>query len=97
MKNKPKMKPINLMSAIDKIEKLVQKHTSTRDICVQFKKDDDGDYILSAVVFYKEKQKDSNFSAYVYAEYAELTIENLLLEVEQELKNYGLFKHSKMP
>ena len=88
-----KIKPINLISAIAKIEKLVQKHTSPRTVYMQFKKDDeDGDYTLGAVVFYKEKDKESNFSAYVYAEYAELTIENLLLEVEQQLKTYGLFK-----
>ena len=92
MKNQPKIKPINLISAIAKIEKLVQKHTSTRAIYVQFKKDDDGDYTLGASVFYKEKDKESNFSVYVYAKYSELTIENLLLEIEQTLKIYGLFK-----
>lgn len=83
MKSQTKMKAINLLTAKQKIEKIVLKYAKLYSVYIGIRWDiNNACYSLYSDVFYNEK--GDNFGAVVYDFRAELTLENLLLEVEKE-------------
>jgi len=90
----PKMKAINLLKAAKDIENLVSHLIKVRSVEIRFSKNEHGSQ-LSSTIFYNGKEygkEYSNFTAWIYEFNSELTIENLILEVEKEIQKQEFYK-----